>query len=802
MDKEYKFDAFISYRHTDLDKFVAENLHRVLETYELPKNIKEKLNIKGRTIKRVFRDQDELPLSSNLEDPIVDALKNSKYLIVICSPRLKESLWCRKEIETFKKIRGRKNIFCVLIEGEPEDSFPDEVRFEEVTIVDKNGKKKKQKEYFEPLAADIRGFNKKEVLRKIKSEKLRLIAPMYNLDYDDLKQRHRQRRIKRIITTSVTASSVFFLIALYSVLMLLKISHQQKMLKLHQAEALVTKATDYLNKDSKFNAVKSSYEALTKFNGVKMPYTSDGEYSLAESLGVYDAGITYRAVNELQTKGVVDYIKESADNNFALTIDESDEITLWDIQNVKKIKSYNDINSFGFSENKFTFIGSDKFAYISNKGNVNIGSTKTGKIIHEIEKTKNSYVSISSDVNGKYIAINDSPDLYLYNAEDYKLIGKYSVDKALNINDKMQFTLDSKNLVVFSSKSNYDILNSVKSVVHIFTTADFTEKDHFEVDAEYFENIIVKDNMINILGNKTVSMNNSAVLVSYNNKVNKVNYIKEYADSWGKILTRSSYEGANNLAIVHGNLIHIINPSNGEMTRTFSVSSDVIGIFSSTSADVYVVFTSDATVNFLNLKAKENFKYPGLFELNLNNYTDVIFNGSGYYFLPKYENRVIYYTQNTNKKIKEENLNLDYVKDESINLSDYDKVKEEYNIKKKNLVKKIIYADNKKLLIISYSDKTASIYDVKTKKFMNMIDNVDVLEHYFGKDKNDRIYLGNTSNSYILDKDYNKVAYIKGLAKLDKKNNRVIISKSGKYYSLPIYSYEDLIKEAKEYLNK
>ncbi len=122
--EEYKYDAFISYRHCDLDKFVAENLHKILESYELPKNIKEQLGIEGRSIKRVFRDQDELPLSSNLEDPIVDALHNTKYLIVICSPRLKDSMWCKKEIETFKKLRGRKNIFCVLIEGEPSDSFP------------------------------------------------------------------------------------------------------------------------------------------------------------------------------------------------------------------------------------------------------------------------------------------------------------------------------------------------------------------------------------------------------------------------------------------------------------------------------------------------------------------------------------------------------------------------------------------------------------------------------------------------------------------------------------------------------
>ena len=131
-NKEYKYDAFISYRHCDLDKFVAENLHRLLESYDLPKGIKEKLNITGKPIKRVFRDQEELPLSSNLEDPIIEALKDSKYLIVICSPRLKDSLWCKKEIQTFKKIRGRKNILCVLIEGEPDESFPEEVLFDEV----------------------------------------------------------------------------------------------------------------------------------------------------------------------------------------------------------------------------------------------------------------------------------------------------------------------------------------------------------------------------------------------------------------------------------------------------------------------------------------------------------------------------------------------------------------------------------------------------------------------------------------------------------------------------------------------
>ena len=33
------YDAFISYRHTDLDKFVAEELHKQLESFKIPKKI-------------------------------------------------------------------------------------------------------------------------------------------------------------------------------------------------------------------------------------------------------------------------------------------------------------------------------------------------------------------------------------------------------------------------------------------------------------------------------------------------------------------------------------------------------------------------------------------------------------------------------------------------------------------------------------------------------------------------------------------------------------------------------------------
>ena len=71
-EKKYTYDAFISYRHSELDKFVAENLHKQLEAFRLPGNVSRKIGRKK--IERVFRDKDELPLTSNLEDPIMRAL--------------------------------------------------------------------------------------------------------------------------------------------------------------------------------------------------------------------------------------------------------------------------------------------------------------------------------------------------------------------------------------------------------------------------------------------------------------------------------------------------------------------------------------------------------------------------------------------------------------------------------------------------------------------------------------------------------------------------------------------------------
>ena len=125
----FRYDAFISYRHAPLDLYVAQTLQRRLETFKVPKLAdKETKELGKKSIRRIFRDKDELPLAGNLSEPIMEALSSSENLIVICSPRILESLWCRREIETFISLRGMDHVYAVLIEGEPEEAFPEPLR--------------------------------------------------------------------------------------------------------------------------------------------------------------------------------------------------------------------------------------------------------------------------------------------------------------------------------------------------------------------------------------------------------------------------------------------------------------------------------------------------------------------------------------------------------------------------------------------------------------------------------------------------------------------------------------------------
>ena len=188
----------------------------------------------------------------------------------------------------------------------------------------------------------------------------------------------------------------------------------------------------------------------------------------------------------------------------------------------------------------------------------------------------------------------------------------------------------------------------------------------------------------------------------------------------------------------------------------------------------------------------------GTYLLNAGSYKDVTQSEKGLIMIPTNENRIILYEMKKSKDVKKLDIELDYIKDDSIKSADYEKVEEEYNIKNKSLVDKIFYDTKKEVLFVNYKNNDIVIYNVKDKKILNTLENVGKVNHYFGKDKYGRTYIGNITDSYILDKNYNKVGHIPGLCKLD--SDKVIVAKDKRYYSIKIYTLDDLLKEAKEYL--
>ena len=193
---EQNFTAFISYRHASPDQEVAKRLHTAIETYHIPGAIKKQTG--RRQMGKCFRDQEELPLSADLGDDIERALDNSDWLIAVCTPRYLQSRWCLREMEYFIEHKGRERVLVVLADGRPAESFPEMLCWR----IDENGNRVP----YEPMAADIRGATDAERAKKLRTEKLRMLAPILGVGFDDLRRRARQRRIR--ITAIVCAAVI------------------------------------------------------------------------------------------------------------------------------------------------------------------------------------------------------------------------------------------------------------------------------------------------------------------------------------------------------------------------------------------------------------------------------------------------------------------------------------------------------------------------------------------------------------------------------------------------------------------
>ena len=241
--KNYKYDIFISYKHEALDKAVAAKLQKSLEHYKIPKEIQKKTG--KNKIKRVFRDEEELAVSSDLGKEIEGQIAQSEYLLVVCSKKTKESQWVLKEIDTFLKYRDTEHILPVLIEGEPEESFPESILA-----------------YGEPMAADVREKSEKEVLKKVKKELPRIIAPILHCSYDELKQRARNYQIKRMLIGTSVALVAVASFAAYAVFQSAKLNKEYQETRRNQARNMAQTSEKLLEQGDRIGALKTALAVL------------------------------------------------------------------------------------------------------------------------------------------------------------------------------------------------------------------------------------------------------------------------------------------------------------------------------------------------------------------------------------------------------------------------------------------------------------------------------------------------------------------------------------------------------------
>jgi tetratricopeptide (TPR) repeat protein len=240
----FRYRAFISYSHRD--KVWADWLHKALETYAIPSRLVGQTTAAGvipRRLAPIFRDRDELASATDLGGKVNGALAQSANLIVICSPRSATSRWVQEEVLAYKQLGRSEHIFCLIVDGEPnasdlpgreaEECFAHALRYR---LGSDNALSHQRTE---PIAADARpGQDGKS------NAKLKLIAGLLDVGFDQLKQRELQRRNRRLAAVAALAVAVMAVTTTLAIMALIArhaavVASQAAVRRQKQAESLV-----------------------------------------------------------------------------------------------------------------------------------------------------------------------------------------------------------------------------------------------------------------------------------------------------------------------------------------------------------------------------------------------------------------------------------------------------------------------------------------------------------------------------------------------------------------------------------
>lgn len=336
----YQYEAFISYRHVEPDRTWAKWLHNAIETYRTPQRLIQSRGLPGH-LRHVFRDEEELPASADLSREIEQGLQCSRFLIVICSPRTPQSAWVNAEVVKFRELGRHDRILALLIEGEPSQAFPNALREIRHAVADGSGQTRERIELVEPLAADVRPRPGESAREMRRLAKLRMLACILGVPFDDLRQRELERRIRKLTLAGIAMGLLITLmgalsaIAVYqrhSAVTMSNLAQQRELTAFDErakAEAAARKESDA--KAQAEQALLKLRETAPAFHAVAKSRLDEGKYDEAiEKIGyaiqLDDANADYHLFRANLFEALQRLAEAIAEYNRVLILRSNDEV--------------------------------------------------------------------------------------------------------------------------------------------------------------------------------------------------------------------------------------------------------------------------------------------------------------------------------------------------------------------------------------------------------------------------------------------------------------------------------------------
>ena len=830
--KEY--DAFISYRHSELDSFVAERLHKELENFRLPKYLAKQKKAGEKTrITRVFRDREELPIAANLSKPIQEALENSEFLIVICTPRLRESVWCQREIETFIQMHGREHVLAVLAEGEPRESFPEMLQREVVTEIGKDGVEHTYYRAIEPLAADVRGKSKKEIAKKIKQEVLRLAAPIFSCAYDDLRQRHREQKLKKRLQLSMAISAAMLIFGSVCLTQALQIRQQSKVIETQyqqnlksQSEILSTVAMEKLKQGDRIACLQNALEALPQnFDNPERPVVPEAIYALTSALRVYDNGVALQPDFYLEQTSDIDYMLPIGDG-YLFTIDAQGKIWIWDVANQKVVALYQSKSHITDYERALHFQGTEAF-YMLDEDCVNAYGVTEEKVLWTQSIENPEYLYYNSIQKEIFVAAEDH--FYILDNEtgEIKKEAELPSECKTGYTSYVQKSVDGKQYyVVFYYYDTGSVILTVQG--------DTLQSEIFANCNEVVKSIKMAEDGTSLFAvmnvyeyeSGSVSAKVDAMVINYSLAEKTVNWEYHTDQTIDQVYPLSE----NKLVVQKSRGLAELDTGTGMEIRSMEAEGEIENIYT-VGDDKYQLLLNDGSMllemdDFSFYKPEANYSVLG-------NWFEAYERMDNYYLTLEYDaKRILVYDIKVGENARESTLTVEEVTEKYgieegftsslevlsetkkqcatvdveqdailFQTEDGTETKGTYSCSA-SFIDRLIYSPDGDVLCVVYSDATVDLVDTDSFECIRTLEDLDnvytcenIGSEYFA--------LIGINESYVFERENAScIAQVAGYLAYDEKENVFYISSHESVYTVPFYSNEELVRMAKEKLEQ